>query len=222
MIDLTHRISTGMMVFPGDPSVHVREALTLEHDGVAVSELSLGSHTGTHLDAPSHTVVGGRTLDEITLDELVGEALIIHLAERDALENQQPIDASLIEQHLHKLGVTNSVPKHVLIHTGWDQYFNTERYLYHPYLTQDAALLLRNFGMKTLGVDTLNPDQTPTKTGGEPAEFVVHEVVLGEDGLIVENIAGLGQLGDYATIGFFPLRLGPVDGSPVRAVALEY
>lgn len=221
MIDLTHRITTGMTVFPGDPTVHVSEALTLERDGVAVSQISMGSHTATHVDAPSHTVVGGRTLDKVSLDELVGEALILHLADRGELHEKQPIDLAFLQEILAKHGVTDSVPQHVVIHTGWDKFFNTDRYLHHPYLTQDAAILLRDLGMKTLGLDTLNPDKTPTSAGEEDDEFLVHEVILGADGLIIENLTCLEQLGSTATIGYFPLRLGPIDGSPVRAVAFE-
>mgnify|MGYP001184982363 CR=1 FL=1 len=79
MIDLSHRITSGMTVFPGDPDVHLAPALTVERDGVAVTKVDMGSHTGTHLDAPSHTVAGGRTLEGITLDELCGEALVIRV-----------------------------------------------------------------------------------------------------------------------------------------------
>ena len=69
--------------------------------------------------------------------------------------------------------------------------------------------------MRLLAVDVLSPDSTPS------ADFPVHEIVLGGDGLIVENLTGLDQLGETARLGFFPLKLGAVDGAPVRAVAFE-
>ena len=68
-----------------------------------------------------------------------------------------------------------------------------------------------------LGVDTLSPD--PTDAAGT-TDFPVHDVVLGGDGLIVENLTGLHALPSRVRIGFFPLRLG-VDGAPVRAVAFD-
>ena len=75
-----------------------------------------------------------------------------------------------------------------------------------------AARVLIDRGVHVLAVDTMSPDPT----GGE--EFPVHEVVLGSDHLIVENLCGVGPLPDRVRVGFFPLKiLG--DGAPVRAVA---
>lgn len=213
MIDLSHELGTGMTVFPGDPSVTIEPALTIAEHGVAVSHLDMGSHTGTHLDAPSHTVVGGRTLDQVTLEELVGEALVLRIP---GLSEREPIDVARLEA----AGVPESVPKIVVIHTAWDQHFGTDTYLRHPFLTREAAQLLVDRGMHLLAVDTLNPDFTPLEgDDADAADFPVHEVVLGGDGLIVENVRGLEAVADRVQLGFFALRLGKVDGSPVRAVA---
>ncbi|MGO1537745.1 MAG: cyclase family protein [Leucobacter sp.] len=202
--DLSHTLTTGMPVYPGDPEVHLSDALTLDTDGVAVTHVRIGSHTGTHLDAPSHTVHGGRTLDEISLDELMGEALVIHVdaAERQALDS----GALGLDQYEH-------VPRIVVIATGWDRYFGDPQYLAHPFLTGEAADRLWQLGMRMLATDTLSPDATPSH------DFPVHGIVLGRDGLIVENLTGLTVLGDTAHLGFFPLKLGAVDGAPIRAVA---
>jgi kynurenine formamidase len=94
-------------------------------------------------------------------------------------------------------------------------HFGTERALRHPALGVDAARLLVERGMHVLGVDTLSPD--PTDAAGT-TDFPVHEVVLGGDGLIVENLTGLEGLPDRVRIGVFPLRLAG-DGAPARAVA---
>ena len=79
MRDLSHPIRSGMQVYPGDPEVDLSAALELERDGAAVTALHLGSHSGTHVDAPAHTVAGGRTMDAVGLDELVGDALVIRV-----------------------------------------------------------------------------------------------------------------------------------------------
>src|SRR5690606_36039562 len=76
-IDLSREVISGMPVFPGDPNVTIHPALTLAGDGVAVTHLTLGSHTGTHLDAPSHSVDGGRTVDEFPLERLCGPARVL-------------------------------------------------------------------------------------------------------------------------------------------------
>lgn len=206
MRDLSHPLSTGMQVYPGDPSVNLSPALELERDGAAVTSLRLGSHTGTHVDAPAHTVAGGREMDLVALDELVGDALVIRVP---GLADRATIG-------IDDLGdLPERVPSIVVVDTGWARHFGTERALRHPALGVDAARLLVDRGMHVLGVDTLSPD--PTDAAGT-TEFPVHEVVLGGDGLIVENLTGLDGLPSRVRIGVFPLRLAG-DGAPVRAVA---
>ena len=208
MRDLTHPVVSGMQVYPGDPAVHVQPALELEQDGVAVTALQLGSHTGTHLDAPSHTVAGGRTLDRVGLDELVGDALVLHvpgLADRTTVT-------------LDDLGdLPDEVPRIVVFDLGWARHFGTGRALAHPAVGVDVARLLLERGMHVLCVDTLSPDPTE---GSESNGFPVHDLVLGGDGLIVENLAGVEDRPARVRIGIFPLRLAG-DGAPVRAVAFD-
>ncbi|WP_427869477.1 cyclase family protein [Leucobacter luti] len=212
MIDLSHRITSGMTVFPGDPEVTTGPALTLARDGVAVERLELGSHTGTHVDAPAHTIAGGRTIDRVSLDELTGEALVLEAAAGAEIAERSGIGAAALG-----LGELARVPPIVLIRTGWDRRFGEASYLRHPHLEAEAAERLLELGMRVLGVDFLNPDPTPGP--GEEADFPVHAAVLGADGLIVENLRGLEQLGRTARVGFFPLPLAGGDGAPVRAVA---
>jgi len=209
LVDLSHPITDGMAVYPGDPSVHIHPALELDRDGVAVTNLRFGSHTGTHIDAPSHTVAGGRTMTDVALDELVDNALVIRvpgLSENeiygwDALNAGAPLPLRL--------------PPIIVIDTGWARWFGDARATKHPAMDAAAARELVARGMRILAVDTLSPDPTEESSG----DFPVHEVVLGaSDGLIVENICGLDSLPPTVRIGFFPLRLGG-DGAPVRAVA---
>lgn len=213
-----------MTVYPGDPGVRCAQSLTLEADGAAVMAVSLGSHTGTHIDAPSHAIEGGRSINEVTLGELVGDALVLHLADRVGPGTR--IDAAMLEPELERFV---AVPRIVLLHTGWDRHFTTEAAFQHPYLARDAAVALWERGMRVLGVDMLSPDRTAADVAGggaglgqgmdvSPVVFPVHDVLLGGDGLIVENLRGLERLETLAKVGFFPLPLTG-DGAPVRAVA---
>jgi len=204
--DLSQPIGDGMPVYPGDPEVRFSAALTLDRDGVAVTAMRMGSHTGTHVDAPSHTIAGGRTMADVRLDELVGEALVLRVR---GLDEGQVYDWDLLE----KSGpIPEALPPIVIIDTGWAPWFGDERRTRHPALAPHAARELLRRGMHVLAVDTLSPDPT----GGEG--FPVHEAVLGTDRLIVENLRGLDELPKRVRVGFFPLRLGG-DGAPVRAVA---
>ncbi|MGW9182469.1 cyclase family protein [Agromyces sp. NPDC055661] len=197
-----------MQVYPGDPGVEIGSALEVARDGVDVAQLHLGSHTGTHLDAPSHTVPGGRTTGRIGLDELVGESLVVHL---DGLAPRQLYGLAELASALAG-GLPERVPPIVVVDTGWASRFGTDAALEHPALDPDAAAELLRRGMRVLAVDTLSPDPT----GGDG--FPVHDVVLGGDALIVENLTGLEGLPERVRVGLFPLPID-ADGAPVRAVA---
>lgn len=208
LVDLSHPVVDGMQVYPGDPAVRIEPALTVAADGVDVASIRMGSHTGTHVDAPSHSIEGGRTMADVALDELVGAALVVRvagLADGDVYGWRELEAAGPLPER---------VPPIVLVDTGWAAHFGSERALRHPALGGDAARELVRRGMRVLAVDTLSPDPT----GSTDASFPVHEVVLGADGLIVENVRGLEALPATVRVGFLPLRLVG-DGAPVRAVA---
>lgn len=206
--DLSHPIQHGMPVYPGDPEVRIEPALALDPDGVGVTSVAMGSHSGTHVDAPAHTVPGGRDMADVALDELVGEAIVLRVP---GLAEGERYGWSRLEAHAR---VPERVPPIVIIETGWARWFGEDRRLRHPALAPEAAAELLRRGMRVLAVDTLSPDPT----GGADDALPVHEVVLGADGLIVENLCGLEGLPARVRVGFFPLRLAG-DGAPVRAVA---
>ena len=212
LIDLSHPMMAGMPVLPGDPEVRISPALTIAADGVAVAAIACGSQTGTHIDAPAHLVPGGRTIDQVGLDELVGDALVLDAGTQASRGPGEPLSPA-------RLGLArfDAVPRIVFVRTGWDRCFGEPRYLQHPYLTREAAAELWRLGMRVLGIDAPSPDRTPP--AGEPLDLAVHEIVLGGDGLIVENLRGLTALPERARVGIFPLPLVGTDGAPVRAVA---
>lgn len=208
-IDLSHPITTGMPVYPGDPQVAATTALNIDDDGASVARLELGTHTGTHLDAPAHTVPGGRTVDQLDLTLLQGDTHILHVqtTQLESLQAQQ-----LGATNFGELPeVLNSI---VCVATGWDQYFLSALREHHPYLSLEFAEELWRRGARVLGVDTLSPDPT-----AEPSDFLIHDFWLGNDGIIVENLRGLTKLPDRVHTTILPLPLTGLDGSPVRAIA---
>lgn len=212
LYDLSHPLAAGMPVYPGDPAVSIQSATTVAADGAKVSQLQLGSHAGTHVDAPAHVVDGGATVDQLDLDLLVGAAHILH-----ARSPGSPALRDKGLQHGDLAALPDQLPNIVCIATGWDQYFHTALRAQHPYLELELVHALWRRGARVLGVDTLSPDPT----SGAAASFAVHEFWLGSGGVIVENLRGLTGLSDRVQMSLLPLNLRGLDGSPIRAVAWD-
>ncbi len=215
IVDLSQPVSTGMQVFPGDPVVSSNEVATNAADGFQVAELHLGTHTGTHVDAPLHTVDGGIAVDELDLARLYGPARIVHVP---GAAPRSMIEFSTVEAQLNNLKPGTIV----LFHTGWSAYFNTSAYLDHPYLDPDIAAHLLAQGVSVIGVDSLNPDPTPETQTEAPLHLPVHQHILGAGGAIIENLTNLADVTwKDPLFSALPLRLMGLDGSPVRAVAMR-
>jgi kynurenine formamidase len=210
IVDLSHPIHTGMQVFPGDPQVTLTTVATVAEDGYQVASLHAGSHTGTHIDAPLHSIPGGGSVDAIGLARLVGPALIVDCT---GLAPSHHIPWALVADQLQEL---DSIAM-VLFRTGWSEYFGTDRYLEHPVLMPEVAGRLLAAGISVMGIDTLNPDSTLHNEGNLP----FHAVFLGAGGVIAENLANLADVTwDQPLVSMLPLPLAGMDGAPVRAVAM--
>jgi len=215
-IDLTHPLSEStIQVYPGDPPYTCRPISTVADHGCSIHALCLGSHTGTHIDAPSHFIAGGRTIDQIPLSTLTGPAIVVDLT-RQKLKERQMVEWDDIKLYASRMREGAIL----LLCTGWSQYWGTPKYYAHPFLSVDAAKRILETGIKVIGVDTLNPDETPYDGIGSSGEFGVHKAILGADGVIAENLTNLQTLIDEKCIvALIPLNLAGSDGSPIRAIA---
>ncbi|WP_329371951.1 cyclase family protein [Streptomyces sp. NBC_01483] len=212
--DLSVPVVAGMPVYPGDPQVEVERALRVATDGVNVLRLHLGSQSGTHVDAPYHVNSAWPTLDALPLERFAGPAV---LADVRGLAPGTPITPDLLAPALSLLRLQPGAI--LLLATGWSVYWGTDQYLTHPWLTPEAARVLVNAGVRTVGVDALSVDPT-----GD-ADLPAHRVLCGAGGVIAENLTGLDLVADAQAAGYsvevflFPLRLAGADGAPVRATA---
>ena len=205
--DLSHNLDSDTQVYPGDPTFSCHKVSSIKNDGYSVTRLSLGSHTGTHIDAPSHFFENGKTVDELDLSLLVGSAVIIDIQakqprERIAWEDFTSANVdSLIQGH-----------KILLVRTGWSKYWKTPAYLDHPFFDKEVATRLLELGIRVFGVDTLSPDETVsegmegTEDGDE--DFGVHETLLGSGAMIVENLTNLDAVpGNLVQVSLLPLLI---------------
>ncbi len=206
--DLSQPISSGIQTYPGDPPVDVSPAATVDDDGYRVSALACGSHSGTHVDAPSHTEPAGSSLDEHDVGRFVFDARVVDCTGR---EPRTPIGPDALPG--------DDAGDLLVVRTGWDAHWGTDRYLDHPYLTPEAADRCVRAGW-SVGVDALNPDPTPSPNAidDEPSGFPTHARLLGAERFILENLTNLAGL-DRFRLYAFPLPIEDADGSPVRAVA---
>ena len=208
-VDLTHPIKTDMQTYPDDPAVTRSDHATHDKDGYHVETLSCGSHTGTHIDAPLHTEADGDPLAAFSVDRFVFDAVRIDC--RDCVA-REPITPNRLPD-----GDALADAEMVVCWTGWDTYWNTDRYLDHPYVGPETAARCADHNL-AVGIDALSPDPTPIERADDEAtEFAAHHALLGSDCLIVENLTNLGRVSERFELRAYPLALGG-DGAPVRAV----
>jgi kynurenine formamidase len=201
-----------MVTYPGLPGPLICDYLSREasrHHYAAGVEFQIGkiemvANTGTYLDAPFHRYPDGKDLNQLPLESLADlDAVVVRVqAGRRAITPE-------VFQGLQLKG------KAVLVQTGWDRYWRTDRYLSgHPFLARDTAQFLLNADVALVGIDSLNIDDT------DDAARPVHSLLLGSDVPIVEHLCNLGSLPD-AGCRFFavPPKVCGFGSWPVRAFA---
>lgn len=205
--DLSQPLQSGMTIFPGDPTPSFRPAEGVEQPW-RVADLRLGTHTGTHIDSASHFFPRGKNVDQYPISRFILQGIVLPVP---GLFDDQAISEEQILNGLNKIPEGGAV----LIQTEWDQYWNTDRYLRHPYLSSEAVLQVVGSKASLVGIDALNVDSTVQATNH------VHHHLLEKEILIVENLAHLSNLqpSKVYQFSFLPLCLAGMDGSPIRAVA---
>jgi arylformamidase len=214
IIDLSHVIEDGMTTYPGLPAPHIcdfwtREASAANYaDGSTfqIGRIDMVANTGTYLDSPFHRYEDGKDLADLPLQSL---ANLPGMVVRRPWESELATDAS----HFQGLDVRG---KAVLVHTGWDQHWRTDRYgVDHSFLTAAAADWLVANGAALVGIDSNNIDDTRERA--RP----VHTKLLGADIPICEHMTGLGRLpNERFRFSAVPPKVRGMGTFPVRAYAV--
>ena len=186
-IDLSHAIEDGMVTYKGLPAPLICDHLSREQsrahyaDGVQfhIGRIDMVANTGTYIDSPFHRYADGKDIAQLELPRLADlDAVVVRVtgAEQRAISREQFLPFEV-------------TGKAVLIHTGWDAHWRTDRYFEgHPFLTADAAEYLRAAGAVLVGIDSLNIDDTADR------RRPVHSTLLGAGIPIVEHMCRLQLL----------------------------
>ncbi|MCP5107822.1 MAG: cyclase family protein [bacterium] len=208
VIDLTHTITPGMPVYPGSDPPVIAVPYTVANDGFEERNIALSSHTGTHIDAPSHIIQGGAALDHLPISHFTGCASRIDLTRIKGTE----ITPAHLKPHENLIASS----EFILLYSGWSRYWGDPRYFEgFPVLNPDAASLLAGFPLKGIGIDMLSVDENGSTS------LPIHNILLGRGILLIENLTRLEQLPRTGfTFCCFPLKVEEADASPIRAAAL--
>jgi arylformamidase len=192
VIDISMTISPDMEMYPGEPGPVITRISKLESgDQYNVSQLTLGTHTGTHVDPPLHFIEGGAGIDDMPLEMLVGPARVI--------------DLSYIRNSIESVDIGDVEPGEILLLKGKKGGVR---------LTTEAAQYLMDNGIKTVGTDALS-------IGAAGEEYEVHTVLLGANIAVVEGLVlSAVKAGKYLFV-CLPLKVTTGDGGPARVVLIE-
>ena len=201
IIDLTQHLENEMARYPGIPEPSFRDIARVEDDGYAMSEYHLLNHIGTHVDAPSHQIAGGDTLDDIGLERLVTDAVTLDFREHA----RGALTLADMEPHLGKLERGDFL----FICSG-----NDENWGGWCYPDAEASQAVIDRGVSGVGFDGPSADPVDTTT------FDLHKVWLGAGRLIIENLSSLDQLPERTKVVVAPMKVRGANGAPARVIAL--
>jgi arylformamidase len=202
IIDISVPIRPGMIVYEGDPHVHLERALSIADGATAnISRLDFGVHSGTHVDAPIHFLEGAAGAEALPLDALVGNAHVV---------DATGIEGALDEAALERLMLPERAER-LIFKTPNSRLWDLDQFS-HDFvrLTGDGARYVLDRGIRLVGIDYLS-------IGDEEAHLaLLHAGVVPLEGLDLRGV----EPGEYRLI-CLPLRIVGSDGAPARAVLVR-
>jgi len=195
--DITRPLAPGCIVYPGDIVPGFAQE---DHGNYLITEIRISSHSGTHIDAPSHYLEMGASIDQIPLTHLMGWCRVI-----DLTHVQGEIKKSDLEEKIRGA-------KKVLLKTSFSE--RNEFVEDYPSFGIEAAEFLAARRIHCVGTDA--PSIEEYKCNGS-----VHRTLLSA-GMVIIEMLDLWRIpeGDYWMIAL-PLRLSGLDGSPCRVLLFE-
>lgn len=209
VIDVTLLLEPGLLVYPGEPAVHLEPIFRLSQgDDFDVSELCLGTHTGTHVDPPSHFLEGGATVDQLPLEALVGPAVVADLTSVVGHIGPTELDSLELEEGTQRLLFKTANSR------LWERPPASfpERYVG---LSPEGARWVAQRGIRLVGTDFLSIEPP----GGEG--YPTHLALLGAGVVIVEGLDLRAVDPGHYRLVCLPLKLAGADGAPARVALIQ-
>lgn len=209
IIDLTREVRSDTKVFPGSPSPKFITWTKMDVHGYYSEVIFMSTHTGTHMDAPSHFVNNVLSIDKITVNRFLSNAVLIKMRKGP---NQLITRGDIVSSNARiNHGDT------IVFSTSWENEVDNDHYFSHnPGLGEDAAIYLIDKKVNAVCIDSPSIDR------GSDNNFPVHKILLSKEILVVENLCNLDKLSSqYFKIIMLPLNLSGASGSPIRAIAVE-
>ena len=205
LFDISVPVKNGGVVYPGNPEIHIELQQDRSRGGSSnVSLLAIGSHTGTHVDAPLHMIPGGAGVDGIPLDALMGPALLIAFDDDVTAVTEAYLRTQPIAGH-----------ERVLLKTRNSRYIrDRDFHRDYTYLAPDGAEYLVSLGVRLVGIDYLSIEQFHS------GHHRTHKTLLSRGVVIIEGLdLSEPPAGEYE-LYCLPVLLEGIDGAPARAVLL--
>lgn len=190
LIDITSLLNQNTKIYPGDPEFKLKQIFTIEKDGFNLCGLSLGTHIGTHIDAPLHFFNSKESIADLDLKYLITNAIVVDVSGLNSIDEKFISGLSL--------NGINSI------------LFKTDRK--DIYLTKTGAQYIAGKGILIVATECLDIEDDTDNT------FSVHKTLLSNNVLIVENIDLRNVKPGIYKFYCFPLKIENADGSPVRAI----
>jgi arylformamidase len=202
--DVSLTITPQSIVWPGDQPVNIARTSSINAgDTSNVSEISMSCHTGTHVDAPDHFLNNGITVEDLSLDLLIGRAYVLHLPDVDTISARVLMDAEIPPR-----------TRRLLFKTRNSDYWangNPEFQTDFVALSVDAAELLVDRNVRLVGIDYLSI--APYNLG-----LAVHTILLAAGVVVIEGLDLSKVTQGRYTLHCLPMKLGGVEGAPARAI----
>ncbi|MCL4385702.1 MAG: cyclase family protein [Actinobacteria bacterium] len=195
-----------MPAYPGDPVISITVKNEISVQGYNVLNICMGTHSGTHIDAPLHLIDKSNSVDELSCEKFLGMAYFIEiLKSKNELINPADLEKFEIKE--------NDI---LVIRTGWEENsYKANYFTGFPYFSVDCAKYLILKRIKAIGVDLPSVD-------GPETNAAFHKKILAEGIPIIEALVNLKQLvGKRMMFSALPIKIKNGDGAPVRAIAFE-